>query len=92
VATLDALSQGQVILGVAAGYLEGEFAALGAPFADRGARLDRAIDAMKQARRLPRARRALRQGGDRRSVSPGPVVSRQNLQDPPSTMSVWPVT
>jgi probable F420-dependent oxidoreductase len=49
VATLDALSQGRVILGVAAGYLEREFAALGAPFANRGARLDRAIDAMKQA-------------------------------------------
>jgi probable F420-dependent oxidoreductase len=49
VATLDALSQGRVILGVAAGYLEGEFDALGAPFADRGPRLDRTIDAMKQA-------------------------------------------
>lgn len=46
-ATLDALSQGRVILGVAAGYLEREFAALGAPFADRGARLDQAIDAMR---------------------------------------------
>jgi probable F420-dependent oxidoreductase len=49
VATLDALSGGRVILGVAAGYLEGEFEALGAPFADRGARLDRTIDAMTQA-------------------------------------------
>ena len=49
VATLDALSEGRVILGVAAGYLEGEFAALGASYQDRGAALDAAIAAMRQA-------------------------------------------
>jgi len=49
VASLDALSGGRVILGVAAGYLEAEFAALGVPFGARGALLDEAIDAMKQA-------------------------------------------
>ena len=49
VATLDALSGGRVILGVAAGYLAGEFTALGAPYADRGAALDAALGAMRQA-------------------------------------------
>src|SRR6266481_5805171 len=43
-ATLDALSGGRVIVGVGAGHLEAEFAALGVPFAGRGRRLDEAID------------------------------------------------
>jgi probable F420-dependent oxidoreductase len=45
-ATLDALSRGRVILGVGAGHLQGEFDALGVPFADRGARTNAAIDAI----------------------------------------------
>jgi probable F420-dependent oxidoreductase len=49
VATLDALSGGRVILGVAAGYLEPEFEALGTSFERRGALLDEALAAMKQA-------------------------------------------
>jgi probable F420-dependent oxidoreductase len=49
VATLDTLSGGRVILGVAAGYLAGEFAALGAPYEDRGGALDAALTAMRQA-------------------------------------------
>jgi probable F420-dependent oxidoreductase len=49
IATLDALAGGRVILGVAAGYLAGEFAALGAPYEDRGAALDAAISAMRRA-------------------------------------------
>lgn len=49
VATLDRLSGGRVILGVGAGHLAGEFAALGVPFADRGNRLDEAIDAVRVA-------------------------------------------
>lgn len=49
IATLDALAGGRVILGVAAGYLAPEFAALGASYPDRGAALDAAIAAMKQA-------------------------------------------
>ncbi len=48
VATLDAVSNGRVILGVAAGYLEPEFAALGVPFAERAARLDDALHVMKE--------------------------------------------
>ena len=49
VASLDAVSGGRVIMGVAAGYLEGEYAALGANFEDRNAITDEALVAMKQA-------------------------------------------
>lgn len=49
VATLDAISGGRVIFGVAVGYLEEEFDALGASFRDRGVLLDRAIEQMKLA-------------------------------------------
>lgn len=45
-ATLDALSEGRVILGVGAGHVEKEFAALGVDFRRRGALLDEAIDAV----------------------------------------------
>ncbi len=48
-ATLDALSGGRVILGVGAGHLQGEFDALGVPFADRGRLTSEAIDAIKLA-------------------------------------------
>lgn len=48
-ATLDALSGGRAILGVGAGHVKGEFAALGVPFADRGRLLDEAIDAVRAA-------------------------------------------
>jgi probable F420-dependent oxidoreductase len=43
-ATLDALSDGRVILGVGAGHVEGEFEALGIPFAARGRITNEAID------------------------------------------------
>jgi len=46
-ATLDALSEGRVLLGAAAGWLEGEFDALGVPFRERGARTDDAIGALR---------------------------------------------
>jgi probable F420-dependent oxidoreductase len=49
VASLDAVSGGRVILGVAAGYLEPEFRALGADFASRNQGTDDALLAMKQA-------------------------------------------
>ena len=47
--TLDALSQGRVILGVAAGYLKPEFAALGVDFDERNALTDEAIDVIRLA-------------------------------------------
>lgn len=42
-ATLDVVSDGRLILGVAAGYLRPEFEALGVPFDDRGERLDEVL-------------------------------------------------
>jgi probable F420-dependent oxidoreductase len=47
VATLDKLSNGRVVLGVGAGWLEEEFDAIGVPFADRGRRLDDHIEVMR---------------------------------------------
>jgi probable F420-dependent oxidoreductase len=49
VATLDVLSGGRLVFGVAAGYLEAEFQALGVPFAERNTLADEAIRAMKAA-------------------------------------------
>lgn len=48
-ATVDALSDGRVIVGVGAGHLEAEFAALGVDFRQRGRLLDEAIEAMAAA-------------------------------------------
>lgn len=45
-ASLDYLSGGRLLLGVAAGYLEPEMTAVGVPMADRGTRTDEYIDAM----------------------------------------------
>jgi probable F420-dependent oxidoreductase len=48
-ASLDALSGGRLIFGVAAGYLEPEFRALGVSFAERNELADEALRAMKAA-------------------------------------------
>jgi probable F420-dependent oxidoreductase len=48
-ASLDSLSGGRLVVGMAAGYLEAEFAVLGADFAGRGGRFDSAIGAMRAA-------------------------------------------
>ena len=48
-ATLDHLSGGRLILGVGAGHVPEEFAALGADFEHRGAVLDETIDALRAA-------------------------------------------
>lgn len=49
IASLDAVSGGRVIMGVAAGYLEDEYRALGANFEERNALTDEALVAIKQA-------------------------------------------
>ena len=43
-ASVDVLSGGRLIVGVAVGWVEGEFEALGIPFRERGARTDEAIE------------------------------------------------
>lgn len=47
--SLDNLSGGRLVLGLGAGYQRAEFDVLGAPFPDRGPRLDSAIAAMRAA-------------------------------------------
>ncbi len=47
VATLDHMSGGRVLLGIGVGWLKEEFDALGAPFAERGARTDDYVAAMR---------------------------------------------
>ena len=46
-ASLDVVSRGRLLFGLGAGYLEPEFRALGAPFEDRGAVTDEAIEAIR---------------------------------------------
>jgi probable F420-dependent oxidoreductase len=48
-ASVDVLSAGRLIVGVAVGWLEGEFAALGVPFPERGRRTDEAIEILRAA-------------------------------------------
>lgn len=47
-ASLDVLSNGRLLFGLGVGYLESEFAALGAPFAERGEVADEYVAAMKE--------------------------------------------
>jgi probable F420-dependent oxidoreductase len=46
-ATLDLVSNGRLIFGLGAGYLQAEFDALGMPFDDRGARTSEAIEVLR---------------------------------------------
>jgi len=45
-ASVDRLSKGRLVFGLGAGYLKPEFAAIGAPFTDRGRRTDEYIEAI----------------------------------------------
>jgi probable F420-dependent oxidoreductase len=49
VATLDQLSKGRMTLGIGVGWLAEEFAALGLPFAERAARTDETVEALRAA-------------------------------------------
>src|SRR5215468_3301858 len=53
-ASLDVLSGGRLIFGIGVGYLEPEFRALGAPFANRGAVTDEYLAAMRAIWSEPR--------------------------------------
>jgi probable F420-dependent oxidoreductase len=55
VATLDVLSAGRVVLGVAAGWLAEEFDALGLPFKERGKMLDEGIEVLREIWTQPNA-------------------------------------
>lgn len=46
-ATLDLLSEGRIILGVGVGWMDEEFAALGVPKVERGARTDEYIEVLR---------------------------------------------
>jgi probable F420-dependent oxidoreductase len=48
-ASLDAMSGGRLLLGIGVGWLAEEFAALGIPFHDRGARTDDTIEILRKA-------------------------------------------
>ena len=48
IATLDHMSGGRVLLGIGVGWLEEEFNAIGAPFADRGRRTDEYVAVMRE--------------------------------------------
>jgi len=49
VASLDRLSNGRFTMGIGTGYLKGEYAAVGAPFDERGALTDEAIKVLRMA-------------------------------------------
>jgi len=46
-ASVDVLSGGRLIFGAGVGWMEGEFAALGVPFAERGSRTDEALELIR---------------------------------------------
>jgi probable F420-dependent oxidoreductase len=46
-ATIERLSEGRLVLGAGAGWLEGELAAFGVPLGERGARAEETIDALR---------------------------------------------
>jgi probable F420-dependent oxidoreductase len=46
-ASVDVLSGGRLVFGAGVGWMEGEFAALGVPFAERGRRTDEALELIR---------------------------------------------
>jgi alkanesulfonate monooxygenase SsuD/methylene tetrahydromethanopterin reductase-like flavin-dependent oxidoreductase (luciferase family) len=52
-ASIDHVSEGRLIVGVGAGYVQAEFAATGVELSDRGVRMDEYIDAMRALWTMP---------------------------------------
>ena len=52
-ASVDRVSRGRLIVGVAAGYLEAEFSAIGIPLSDRAWRMDEHLDVMQALWTMP---------------------------------------
>lgn len=55
-ASIDQISQGRLIVGVGAGYVEAEFAAMGVELSERGVRMDEYIDVMRALWTMPQPR------------------------------------
>jgi probable F420-dependent oxidoreductase len=51
--SIDRVSNGRLLAGVGAGYLEAEYAAFGVPMSERGSRTDEYIDAMRALWTMP---------------------------------------
>lgn len=52
-ASVDQVSKGRLIVGVGAGYLDAEFAAMGVDLSERGVRMDEHLDAMRALWTMP---------------------------------------
>ncbi len=52
-ASVDRVAGGRLLVGIGAGYLEAEFAALGVPLSERGQRMDEHLDAMRALWSMP---------------------------------------
>jgi probable F420-dependent oxidoreductase len=81
-ASLDLMSEGRLIVGAAAGWLEAEFDALGVPFRERGARANESI-------RLLRAcwtEDPIRQNGDRITAK---LDGMRTLPQPARAIPIW---
>lgn len=82
IATVDALSGGWLIVGAAGGYLRSEFAALGAPFEDKGAALRRGARGDHRVvdwAVLHRSRTSLRRQGAGERAHPGAASAPADL-------------
>ena len=55
-ASIDQISQGRLIVGVGAGYVEAEFETMGVDLDERGVRMDEYIDAMRALWTMPQPR------------------------------------
>ncbi|MGZ4762492.1 MAG: LLM class flavin-dependent oxidoreductase [Ilumatobacteraceae bacterium] len=57
-ASIDQVSRGRLIVGIGAGYVEAEFAAMGVELSERGLRMDEHLDVMRALWTMPKPRYA----------------------------------